>query len=362
MAENKNAVSFDELALFKALQDLYNANTFQKKGESDLAGAVRYDAAQVLTEEQKAQARANIGAGTPDEGGSGGTVEGAVLYNAEQALDEDDKARARANIGTTDGTWENMPDKPFGEGGSTLIEMPSDISGRTTISSQSISGLGGVAFTFVKVADKLNSASDIVGSPVSAVANGATIDFTVDESHIKAGDNGFVILYVDELNYIVLPACLNVNVAGTVTVPTVENLGEDLTFEEAEEGLYFLYMEGIGQTNSIAVTEIKKIDKKYLPDDINVELPEGLVTTDENGLIPASLLPSYVDDAVEGKLVNGVFNTVDDSYITPESGKIYVDINTGNTYRWSGSQYMQLNPPEITFATSDDIRALFNTN
>ena len=318
--------------------------------------AVLYTA-QTLTEEQKAQARENIGAGT-------GSAKGVVRYDAEQALDDDNKARARANIGTTDGTWANMPDKPFGEGGSTLIEMPSDISGNTTISSQSISGLGGVAFTFVKIADKLNSASDIIGSPVSAVANGATIDFTVDKSHIKAGDNGFVIFYVDETNYIVLPACLNVNVAGTVTVPTVDYLGEDLTFEEAEEGLYFLYMEGVGQTNSIAVTEIKKIDKKYLPDDLNVEIPEGLVTTDESGLIPASVLPSYVDDVVEG-----YYNSTDQLFyqeaeftttITGESGKIYLDISTSpaTSYRYGGTTFAPIASSDMSPITNAEIDSI----
>lgn len=57
--------------------------------------AVRYDIAQTLTDEQKAQARDNIGAGT---GGGGGGAENAVLYVA-QTLTDDQKAQARTNIG-----------------------------------------------------------------------------------------------------------------------------------------------------------------------------------------------------------------------------------------------------------------------
>ena len=55
--------------------------------------AVRYDIAQTLTDEQKAQARDNIGAGT-----GGGGAENAVLYVA-QTLTDDQKAQARTNIG-----------------------------------------------------------------------------------------------------------------------------------------------------------------------------------------------------------------------------------------------------------------------
>lgn len=55
--------------------------------------AVIFTGPQTLTEEQKAQARTNIGAGT-----GGGTTEGAVLYNAAQTLTSQQQARARNNI------------------------------------------------------------------------------------------------------------------------------------------------------------------------------------------------------------------------------------------------------------------------
>lgn len=54
---------------------------------------------QTLTDEQKAQARANIGAGT---GGGGGSTEGAVLYSQAQNLTDEQKAQAKANIGITE--------------------------------------------------------------------------------------------------------------------------------------------------------------------------------------------------------------------------------------------------------------------
>lgn len=51
---------------------------------------VRYDAAQSLTDEQKAQARTNIGADA---------VQGAVRYDAAQSLTDTQKTQARGNIG-----------------------------------------------------------------------------------------------------------------------------------------------------------------------------------------------------------------------------------------------------------------------
>lgn len=55
-------------------------------------------APQQLTEAQKQQARANIGAAAPGEGGGGGDAANAVLY-VEQTLTEEQKLQARTNIG-----------------------------------------------------------------------------------------------------------------------------------------------------------------------------------------------------------------------------------------------------------------------
>lgn len=68
---------------------------------------------------------------------------------------------------------------------------------------------------------------------------------------------------------------------------------------------------------------------------------ETFATLDDDGKIPASQLPSYVDDVVEGYLYNGQFYA-EESHTTvmiPQSGKIYVDLPTSKEYRWSGTQY-----------------------
>lgn len=54
-----------------------------------------------------------------------------------------------------------------------------------------------------------------------------------------------------------------------------------------------------------------------------------------NGLVPAGQLPSYVDDVLEYASL-AVFPA------TGDSGKIYVALDTGRTYRWGGSTYAEL--------------------
>lgn len=61
----------------------------------------------------------------------------------------------------------------------------------------------------------------------------------------------------------------------------------------------------------------------------------GVATLDNDGKVPSSQLPSYVDDVVE-------HDTFDDFPTTGEEGKIYVAIDTNITYRWSGTQYTEI--------------------
>jgi len=55
----------------------------------------------------------------------------------------------------------------------------------------------------------------------------------------------------------------------------------------------------------------------------------------ENGQIPSSYLPSYVDDVLE-------YANFASFPATGETGKIYVAIDAGTTYRWSGSTYIAI--------------------
>ena len=62
----------------------------------------------------------------------------------------------------------------------------------------------------------------------------------------------------------------------------------------------------------------------------------GYASLDSNAKVPASQLPSYVDDVAE-YANQASFPT------TGETGKLYIDQANGDIYRWSGSSYVQIN-------------------
>ena len=75
----------------------------------------------------------------------------------------------------------------------------------------------------------------------------------------------------------------------------------------------------------------------------------GVASLDSTGKVPSSQLPSYVDDVIEGYYYNGKFYTdsAHTQLITPETGKIYVDLNTNKTYRWGGTTYVEISQSTI---------------
>ena len=73
---------------------------------------------------------------------------------------------------------------------------------------------------------------------------------------------------------------------------------------------------------------------EYVPQS-SLGAASGVATLDASGKVPTAQLPSYVDDVVE----------YENEAAFPEegeAGKIYVDTATNKTYRWSGSQYVEI--------------------
>jgi hypothetical protein len=89
--------------------------------------------------------------------------------------------------------------------------------------------------------------------------------------------------------------------------------------------------------------------------------PNGVATLDVSGKVPASQLPSYVDDVLEFANLA--------SFPNPgESGKIYVALDTNKTFRWGGSSYIYINAGEplingtATQSTDKNTGVLLNTD
>lgn len=79
--------------------------------------------------------------------------------------------------------------------------------------------------------------------------------------------------------------------------------------------------------------------KRYIELDsvhrVEMGAPNGVATLDSAGLVPASQLPSYVDDVLE-------FTSISQFPQTGEKDKIYVDLSSNLIYRWSGTQYIEI--------------------
>lgn len=85
----------------------------------------------------------------------------------------------------------------------------------------------------------------------------------------------------------------------------------------------------------------------------------GVATLDQFAMIPASQLPSYVDDVLE-------FQSLANFPAVGEGGKIYIAINQGTAanptrqYRWTGSVYAEINPsPGTTDALTEGSTNLY---
>ncbi len=83
----------------------------------------------------------------------------------------------------------------------------------------------------------------------------------------------------------------------------------------------------------------------------------GVASLDASGQVPASQLPSYVDDVLEGyyKAADGKFykEAAYTNLIAGETGKIYVSLDTNKTYRWTGTTFVY-----ITSGAVDSVNGL----
>jgi hypothetical protein len=76
-----------------------------------------------------------------------------------------------------------------------------------------------------------------------------------------------------------------------------------------------------------------------------------------NGFIPAAVLPSFVDDVLE-------YSSFSNLPETGETGKIYVVTDTGASYRWSGTGYVEIiaSPGTTDAITEGSLNLFFTTD
>ena len=100
--------------------------------------------------------------------------------------------------------------------------------------------------------------------------------------------------------------------------------------------------------NGSSSTYVKKSQLGVATAVVGDETVVGVATLNEDGFIPASQLPSYVDDVIEVEMTADYSSAKgkDGQPIVPEVSKIYVDCvgdaPSNNAFRWSGSTYVEI--------------------
>ena len=128
-------------------------------------------------------------------------------------------------------------------------------------------------------------------------------------------------------------------------------------------------VDAIKKGDAAVKAQVDRLDTKI--DDVNEDLqdfkalkgqPNGLAELDGNGKVPASQLPSYVDDVMDAYATytvspTGVLQNIQlyadaehETTIVGERDKIYVNVTPGEVsyqFRWSGSQWVHIDSNAI---------------
>lgn len=131
-------------------------------------------------------------------------------------------------------------------------------------------------------------------------------------------------------------------------IPSIQTIAGYTPSNSADEGV----ANGIatlGSDAKLSTSQIPSIQTiaGYTPaDSADIGAANGIAELDSSGKVPASQLPSYVDDVIEVASYSNL-------PASGEDGKIYVTLDTGRTYRWSGSAYVEIsNYTEATGSSS----------
>jgi len=115
---------------------------------------------------------------------------------------------------------------------------------------------------------------------------------------------------------------------------TVNTSGNAATADEADKLSTARLINGVAFDGTSDIT-IDAVDSTPRIAVSEKGAPLGVATLDADGLVPASQLPSYVDDVIE--VANFAALPA-----TGEASKIYITLDNNKTYRWGGSVYVEI--------------------
>jgi hypothetical protein len=118
---------------------------------------------------------------------------------------------------------------------------------------------------------------------------------------------------------------------------TDAHLAENINYDNTTSGLAALKVQD-------AIDEVEdrvdtaEADIQAIEDSVGAA--NGICPLNGSTKIDALYLPSYVDDVLE-------YANLAALPVTGETGKIYVTLDTGKTYRWTGSVYVEISPSDV---------------
>lgn len=191
--------------------------------------------------------------------------------------------------------------------------------------------------TAAKVANTVPPSFSLVSEATIIVK--FTYAISVANATFKVGDNDAKPIYYRgaalEANMIKAGDKVMLRYDGTA-YNIIGSLGETYESKQAASG---------GTDLSLVTTGEKDTWNNMIPSS-QKGASNGVASLDANGKVPSSQLQSYVDDVIEGyyKKADGKFyeESTYTTEITGESGKIYTDLSTDTTYRWSGTKFTQI--------------------
>ena len=248
-----------------------------------------------------------------------------VKYSAEQSLNDNQKAQARENIGAGAITEIKVNGTSKGTKGSVnLTNMVTFASSQTA----KVAGTSKTTYTY----------NQPTGDSDTGSSNGSAY---FPEGIIMGGTAASAGLVTRGICGVSTPdattgACnkenLYINYDGTNTYQN----NRQLVLQAESVGTHYgnnLYQYAAARGDAVKgycdATYAKKSDVK--------SSLKNKADLDSNGKVLSSQLPSYVDDVEE-------YTSKSSFPATGTTGKIYVDTTTNLTYRWSGTSYVEISP------------------
>ena len=297
----------------------------------------------------------------------------AVSTVASQGLTDTEKANARANIGAGtgnsnfSGSYNDLNNKPAlgsaaaknvpASGNATIDEVVMGNDSRLT-NSRPASDVA----AWAKAANKPAYTATEVGlgnvgnfKAVSTVASQGLTD--TEKANARAnigagtGNSNFSGAYADLSGKPTLgtAAAKNIATSGNASTSQVV-MGNDTRLSDARPASDVYAWAKAANKPTYTATEVGALANTitHLSGDIATSqkgAANGVATLDSDGKVPSSQLPSYVDDVLE-------YASLSKFPTSGESGKIYVSSDTNKTYRWSGTAYVEISPSIVVGTTT----------